>query len=180
MYGAFGIKNYDPSALFDTSAIVKAYQELKPRLRGQSLSSIWTVWPDDKNEPCECTPIVLQFGSYRHEICWEKFDDLMLSANMIDVSENFNLYSLDEYPSHWRKNALPDFLPLVGQNLVNIDLLEATVNYDPDKGANQLWVPNGILFIFERDTLLVYNTLDCTNVTTDIPAGEESRYVDIW
>ena len=180
MGSSFGVKNYEPAALFDTSAIIKAYQELKPHLQGQPLSGVWTVWPDDEDEPCECTPVVLQFGSFHHEICWEKTDDLLLSASTIDVSENFNLYGYDTYPSHWEENALPDFLPLVGQKLMNINLLEAAVNYDPDKGINQLWVPNGVLFIFERDTLEVYNTLDCTNMTKDIPAGEESRYFDIW
>ncbi len=179
MYDSFGIKNYCPVALTEAVAIVKAYQDLKPHLQGQPLSGIWAVWPDDMTEPCECTPIVLQFGSFRHEICWEKTDDLALSANTIDVKRGFNRYGSEESPSHWEKNALPDFQLLVGQTLLSLDLVEAAVNYSPDKGAKQLWVSNGILFMFERNTLEVYNTLDCTNMKQDMSTGDEYRRVNI-
>jgi len=174
-----GIENYEPVQLIDSKSIIKIYRETKTNFCDQQFSENWTAWSDDKNEWWEHAPIILKFGTFCHEVCWMQEYDLLISADTINTSNNFNLYDLDEYPSHWRKDALSSLQSSIGRNLLGIDLLEAEVNYTPGS-TSHLWIPYGIIFMFNATAFCIYNAFDSNGTTTIIPTGDEYRRINIW
>ena len=54
-------------------------------LVGAKLTGAWSIWIDESDWYADM-PVVLQFdGSRQLEICWQKFDDLSISWNTINI-----------------------------------------------------------------------------------------------
>jgi hypothetical protein len=67
---------------------IAQHAEALTGLIGARLTGAWSIWIDASEDWFADMPVVLQFDNGQQlEVCWQKFDDLSLSWNTIDLSQ---------------------------------------------------------------------------------------------
>ena len=80
---------------------------------GYQISRTWVVWNLELDEWFADLPVVLQLkAGPQLEVCWEKFDDLSITWNTIDVTTTPRAWV--EWPLVWRQAALPALAAVTG------------------------------------------------------------------
>ena len=98
-----GIENYNPKFFSSTKDITA---ELGPKLKnlvGKKLLEVWIVWDTNDNEWFRDCPVVLNIEGTQLELCNAKTDELAVTFDAIDMSQNINWYDIDDFKLEWRK-----------------------------------------------------------------------------
>ncbi|KRC46750.1 hypothetical protein ASE16_15170 [Leifsonia sp. Root227] len=130
-------------------------------LVGQQLIEAWTVWFVDDDWFADL-PVVLRFDTGAQlEIAWEKFDDLSITWDTIDVG--VPPVAWVERPLEWRRNADHALLSRVGGVVTDIratrGVLE-TQSVDDPSDTRARWLTTGVWLATDRGDLRIFNALD--------------------
>lgn len=179
-----GIESYNPHFYSNTSdIIVELGQELK-KLIGKKILEVWTVYDINDNEWFADCPVVLNIEGIQLELCTTKLDELSITFNTIDMSEELNWYDIDDFKLEWRKECTPDLLLIKNKKVKNIELIEynfrteAIFSKDNPKSVGEqstCWILNGLGFELEDGYFSVYNGLDENAISIEPDLSENIR-----
>ncbi|MEU8404990.1 hypothetical protein AB0C19_02170 [Micromonospora sp. NPDC048842] len=149
----FGIAGYQPGWLNGVDEIADRHGDRLQSLVGRRLTYTWLVWDDDHDEWFADCPVVLDFARERLEVNHQKFDDLSITWNSIDVTQRLEWPTSDGFHLRWRDGVPTVLAARCGQRLEAVELLEWTGD---DLAAGTVTV--GLRFA--DGWLTVYNALD--------------------
>ncbi|MFY1616317.1 hypothetical protein [Micromonospora sp. WMMD736] len=149
----FGIAGYQPVWLNGVDEIAARHGHRLRSLVGRRLTSSWLVWNDDPDEWFPDCPVVLDFTGERLEVNHQKFNDLSITWNSIDVTRGPEWPTSDGFQLRWRDDVHDVLAALRGQRLEAVTLLEWAGD---DLAAGTVTV--GLRFA--DGWLTVYNALD--------------------
>lgn len=144
-------------------------------LAGRQLTDVWTVWivagdwfPD--------LPVVMRFDDGTQlEVCWEKFDDLSLTWNNIDLTNAPRAWV--EQPLEWRRDAHPSLASISGGTVTGVratSFLFETRDPDSQAGKNASWFTSGLWLATSRGDFRVFNALDENGLSAEPPQPTET------
>ncbi|MEH1169005.1 hypothetical protein V6V47_26845 [Micromonospora sp. CPCC 205539] len=149
----FGIAGYQPGWLNGADEIADRHARRLQDLVGSRLTSTWLVWDDDRDEWFADCPVVLDFAGERLEVNHQKFDDLSITWNSIDVTRTPAWPTSDGFRLRWRDDVPALLTARRGQRLEAVELLEWAGD---DLAAGTVAVG----MRFTDGWLTVYNALD--------------------
>lgn len=142
-------------------------------LRGQRIVDAWIVWMLDRDEWFADLPVVLGFGDGRRlEIGWQKFDELSVSWNTIEVDTPPQAWVTS--PLQWRSQAHPALRSVVGETVRAVEATQHLFTvWDPVTPADRTstWLTSGVWLETEATGLHVFNALDENGLSND-PAAD--------
>ena len=161
--GEWGINNYRPHWTNSTEDLVRSMQQISPA--SMQIRSIWSLWDEEEDEWFKDAPIVICTQEQQLEFCAMQLDLFSCSIDTIDLT----------LPVYWCGDADPDGLPLkwvsqrnvefdnlVGQNIVEIVIIESGIDVDFQSALTLGGgILSGIALKFDRDRLEITNGLDC-------------------
>lgn len=149
----FGIAGYEPCWLNGVDEATGRHGARLRKLVGRRLTGSWVVWDvGDDSWFADC-PVVLDFAGERLEVNHQKFDDLSITWNSVDVTRAPAWPTSDGFPLVWRDDVPQVLAARVGQRLEAVELLE----WSGDDMANGS-VAVGLRFA--DGWLILYNALD--------------------
>ncbi len=152
-----GSADYEPRWLHDREAIVRAHGRRLALLAGQTLAHVWLVWDEAGDEWFDDCPVLLDLGDQRVEINHQKFNDLSITFNSVDVARPVAWLGADDLGLCWRAEPLPHLAVLRGQRLRDVTLLEWAGG---DLAAGSM----ALCFTFGTGQLTVLNALDANGL----------------
>ncbi|MGI5519878.1 hypothetical protein ACQEUX_02845 [Micromonospora sp. CA-259024] len=120
----FGMAGYQPGWLNGVDEIADRHGHRLQSLVGRRLTSTWLVWDDDRDEWFADCPVVLDFAGERLEVNHQKFDDLSITWNSIDVTRTPEWPASDGFQLRWRDDVPAVLAARRGQRLEVVELLE--------------------------------------------------------
>ncbi|WP_112699369.1 hypothetical protein [Micromonospora noduli] len=120
----FGIDGYQPRWLNGEDSVARHHGGRLARLVGRTLRSPWVVWEAEHDEWFADCPVVLDFAGERLEVNHQKFDDLSITWNSVDVTRPPVWSTSDDFRLVWRDDAPAVLAALRGQRLEAVELLE--------------------------------------------------------
>lgn len=140
-------------------------------LIGDEVTDAWVVWNLEHDRWFADLPIVVQLKSGEQlELSWEKFDDLSITWNSIDLT--ITPIAWVTWPLEWRRQALPELDAIAGavvKELAVSRFLFTTEAVYPTKSRNEVWLTSGIWIGTHGAGLHVYNALDENGVSAQPP-----------
>ncbi|MEU5563508.1 hypothetical protein [Micromonospora musae] len=154
----FGITGYQPRWLSGVDVVANRHGRQLRALVGRRLTSAWVVWHADEDEWFADCPVVLDFAGERLEVNHQKFDDLSITWNSVDVTRAPMWPTLDGFQLVWRDDVPAVLAARCGHRLTAVELLE-WAGGDLADGS----VAVGLRFA--DGWLTVYNALDENGLT---------------
>jgi len=150
-------------------------------LRGRQITNGWIVWDLEHDVWFADLPVVLRFDDNRQlEVSWQKFDDLSLTWNTIDVATAPNAWVT--WPLEWRRDAHPVLTPVVGDVVNSIFSTEHVFTTRQVLPAQETattrstWLVSGIWLETRTAGLHIFNALDENGLGSTCPEpGPEFR-----
>ncbi|WP_145227832.1 hypothetical protein [Rudaeicoccus suwonensis] len=143
---------------------------------GRRLTEIWTVVVEG-GEWFGDLPVVLRFDSGPQlEICWEKFDDLSITWDTIDVGIVPQAWVT--WPLQWQRAADPNLWPILGGRVAKINatsFLFETGSLSVPNNKRGRWLTGGVWLATDRGDLHVFNALDENGMTTQRPVRDTTH-----
>ncbi|GAB2851227.1 hypothetical protein GCM10022221_58300 [Actinocorallia aurea] len=150
----FGIPGHRPVWIAGARAIAAAHAARLRGLAGRRLDAAWVVWDlDDDTWFADC-PVVFSFGGTQVEVNHQKFDELSITWDTIDVTAP--IVEVDPevgFRLEWRRSADPRMVALYGSPLTEAVLL-AWGGRDMAQGMT------AVGFAFPSGNVAVTNALD--------------------
>jgi hypothetical protein len=157
----------------------KQFDRYSGRLRalvGRSLIEAWTVWVVGDRWFADL-PVVLRFDDGTQlEVCWEKFDDLSITWNTIDVGTTPRAWVT--WALEWRRNADEALLSTVGGTVMDIRataFLFETQNAQDPSDRSAAWLTAGLWLTTDRGDLHIFNALDENGLATERPPQDATH-----
>jgi hypothetical protein len=126
----FDIQGYEPQWLHGVPLTTSVHGERLQALAGRRLRHIWLLWDLDDDRWFADGPVLLDFEGEQVEVSHKRFDDLSITWNTVDPSEQQTWTwgdwgHPDDYPVRlgWRHDAHPQTVALQGQQLQAAELL---------------------------------------------------------
>jgi hypothetical protein len=152
-------------------------------LPGHRVVAAWGVWNLELGQWFADLPVVMEFDHGRRlEICWQKFDDLSITWNTIDVS--VAPVAWVTWPLIWRADAHPALTAMVDELVTTVAVTEhlfttRVVNPVPQDGGSGealVWLTSGLWLGTEMTGLHVFNALDENGLSNEPPqVGDDLR-----
>jgi hypothetical protein len=104
------------------------------------------------------------------EICWEKFDDLSITWNTIDLSVSPKAWV--EWPLEWRDAAHPALLACAGATIHDVRATTfrfTTQNVDHPHEVSEVWLTAGIWLATGGSGVHIFNALDENGLSDERP-----------
>jgi len=137
-------------------------------LIGRRIIEAWTVWIVDEDWFADI-PVVIRFDDGTQlEVCWEKFDDLSITWNTIDVESTPRAWV--DRALEWRRNAHLELSSVVGGTVTDVratKFLFTTENVVDPTDVGTVWLTTGIWLETDRGDLQVFNALDENGLSAD-------------
>lgn len=184
-----GVTNYQPNFLTKAKEIMSKVGINLEDLIGKKILEVWIVWDETNDEWFEDCPVILNIEGTHLEICNWKIDELSLTFDTIDLSEQLNWYDMDHYILKWHDATKSNLMSIKNQRINNIELIEYSYvieNINPKKDnpeqikkEDQYWFINGIGLILESGYLSIENGLDKNVIRTSPDIKEYLRRINI-
>ena len=151
-------------------------------LRGQRIVDSWLVCDLEHDSWFADLPVILAFDNGRHlEVSWQKFDELSVTWNTIDVLIEHQAWV--EWPLTWRSQGHESLISVAGTVVQEVASSEhrfttGQLSPTPRSGAetSSTWLTGGIWFGTDGAGLHIFNALDETGLTNDpVVIGEDNR-----
>lgn len=141
-------------------------------LAGAKLTGAWSIWIGTDDWFADM-PVVLEFdGSRRLEVCWQRFDDLSLSWNTIDIDVTPKAWVDDLF---WRPMAHAALRMNEGQIVTSVATTDFTLTISdadsPRPGARSTTFTGGLWFETTGPGLHIFNALDANGLETTYEPG---------
>lgn len=151
----FGIVGYEPKGLRGLTALRGAHGEHLRALQGRRLTDCWIVWDSTDDTWFADAPVVLDFEGRQVEISHNKFDDLHIGWDQIDLTRPITWeYEPGEgMPLTWR-NDRPDGLQQFRGERLSLCVFQEWTGADAAQGMV------AVGFEFPSGQFLVSNGLD--------------------
>ena len=120
----FGIDGYQPGWLNGKDQVARLHGGRLGRLVGRVLTDPWVVWDLENDEWFADCPVVLDFAGERLEVSHQKFDDLSITWNSVDVTRPPVWPTSDGFRLVWRDDVPAVLAARRGQRLEAVELLE--------------------------------------------------------
>lgn len=153
-------------------------------LHGRRIMDSWLVWDLHHDRWFADLPVVLAFDDGRRlEVCWQKFDDLSISWNTIDISAEPVAWVT--WPLAWRSQGHPALQAVTGQTITSAASTEHrfTTRQIVPPGNNQVhstWLAGGVWLQTDGGGLHIFNALDENGLASDTPrTGEDHRLLPL-
>lgn len=150
---------------------LRRHSERLRSLPGRRVSDAWIVWNLEHDEWFADLPVVIQFDDVLQlEIGWQKFDDLSITWNTIDVAVTPRAWVT--WPLEWRSQAHPALSDIIEQEVTHVEAsrhLFTTRGVDPPSDAHSAWLTSGIWLQTDRSGLHVFNALDENGLSNERP-----------
>jgi hypothetical protein len=115
--------------------------------------------------------VILAFDDGRAlEISWQRFDELSITWNTIDVTVTPRAWVLS--PLEWRSQAHIALRATVGHDVTRVDTTELCLRTWPTGAAGRaqsMWMTGGIWFQTATSGLHVLNALDENDLSNEMP-----------
>lgn len=139
---------------------------------GHVVVEAWLVWNEETDQWFADLPVVIVFDDGEQlELCWQKFDDLSVSRNTIDLS--VAPLAWVEWPLSWRRAAHPALAAVEGCAVVGLAATQhlfAAVDADyPHRPETGGWLDGGLWFVSTSGGLHIYNALDENGLSNSVP-----------
>ena len=145
-------------------------------LVGHRLIETWTVWIVDDDWFADL-PVVMRFNDgTQMEVCWEKFDDLSLTWNTIDLSNTPRAWV--DWPLEWRRDAHADLMSGTGGIVADVratTFLFETQNVDDPEDKSAAWLTAGLWVATDCGDLHVFNALDENGLAAKRPERDATH-----
>lgn len=146
-------------------------------LVGHQIADAWVVWDLEQDEWFADLPVVLQMkNGPQLEVCWEKFDDLSITWDTIDVT--MTPHAWVDWPLEWRHQALPPLASVVGaavQRVAASSFLFSTQNMDHPHDVSKVWMTTGLWIGTVSGGIHIFNALDENGVSTQPPSRDDGH-----
>jgi hypothetical protein len=149
----FGIAGYQPRWLNGVNEVANHHGRRLGGLVGRRLTGTWVVWDADDDEWFADCPVVLDFAGERLEVNHQKFDDLSITWNSVDVTRAPAWPTSDGFRLVWRDDVPAVLAAGCGQRLAAVELLEWAGGDLADGGV-------AVGLRFADGWLTLYNALD--------------------
>ena len=143
-------------------------------LTGHRVAQTWTVWALEHDEWFADLPVVLRLDhGPQLEVCWEKFDELSITWNTIDVTDTPTAWV--EWPLEWRQAAHPALATIAD---ATVDQIAATSSRFPTENAAEpfcikaSWLTTGLWLATSRGDLHIFNALDENGLSPQHPSRD--------
>lgn len=137
----------------------------------------WTAWIVEDDEWFADLPVVLQLKSGRQfEVCWEKFDDLSITWDTIDLAVTPQAWV--EWPLGWRIQQDLPFGTALASPITEVAasrFLFRTENVEHPHDVRATWLTAGLWVGTQLGGIHVFNALDENGVSADRPAQDETH-----
>ncbi|MFD8492038.1 hypothetical protein [Amycolatopsis sp. NPDC059657] len=153
----FGIDGYQPKWLNTVPELTAAHGERLASLTGRTLTNSWLVWEPTWERWFSDCPVVLDFEGDHVEFNHQKYTDLSITWNVIDLEQPVRWSSKAEVPSVWRDDVSEGLSALRGQTLKTVLLLERDAGGDLAVG-----------FVFSEGQLTIHNGCDANALDFDV------------
>lgn len=120
----FGVAGYEPAWLCGIDVIKAAHGPRLQALVGTTMHDIWLLWDHTGDRWFTDGPVVLECSGDQLEINHQKFDELSITWNTIDLAEPSDRPSDSSFSLGWRADARPDVVALAGGTVRCVELLE--------------------------------------------------------
>ncbi len=155
------------------------------RLRGHRIVDSWLVWDLDHDTWFADLPVILMLDDGRQlEVSWQKFDDLSITWNTIDVSTTPTAWVT--WPLTWRSQGHESLQAVTGRTITAVASTEhrfATRHVSPPPPSaevNSTWLVGGLWLETDHAGLHIFNALDENGLTNDpVQAGEDNRLLPL-
>lgn len=131
-------------------------------LVGLRIAAAWTVWNLEHDEWFADLPVVIGFEEGPQlEVCWEKFDDLSITWDTIDVAVTPKAWV--EWPLEWRQTAHPALAACVGSTIQDAQATTfrfTTQNTDHPHDVSSVWLTAGLWLATSGGGVHIFNALD--------------------
>jgi len=151
------ISGWRPDWQPSTAALLAQHRERLRSLRGHRIDATWLVWINDLDEWFADLPVVFQIGEEQLEICNQKFDDMSITWNTIDV--DVTPIAWVDWSLTWRRDAHPALSGAVGQTIRDVHVSEhlfTTSRVHPPDPLQQhdtaAWLLGGLVLDSTTDT----------------------------
>jgi hypothetical protein len=161
----FGIAGYQPVWLNGVGEVVRRHGRRLGQLVGRRVTRAWVVWDDNADEWFADCPVVLDVAGERLEVNHQKFDDLSITWNSVDVTRAPVWPSSDDFRLRWRDDVPEVSAAWRGQPIEAVGLLE-WAGGDLADGAVAVGLE------FADGWLTVYNALDENGLAFGEPAPQ--------
>jgi hypothetical protein len=128
------------------------------------------VWNLEVGQWFPDLPVVLDFDDGRRlEMCWQKFDDLSITWNSIDV--DVTPVAWVTWPLTWRAGAHPALTVMVDELVTGVAVTEHLFTTDDvlSGGGSSVWFTSGLWLGTEMTGLHVFNALDENGLSNEAP-----------
>ncbi len=169
-----GIENYNPKFFSSATDITAELGRKLKNLVGKKLLEVWIVWDTNDNEWFRECPVVLNIEGTQLELCNAKTDELSITFDIIDMSQNINWYDIEDFKLEWRKEPLSELSLVIDKKIINIELIEynfqTEIIFSKDNPQligkqNSVWILNGIGFELEGGYFCVFNSGDENSIS---------------
>ena len=145
---------------------------------GRRATEAWIAWDLEHDRWFADLPVVLELdGQDRLELSWQKFDDLSITWNSIDVLVAPKAWV--EWPLEWRPRAHPALVAFIGHVIESVEVTHhlfttGSVNRPEDETIST-WLAGGIWFGASTG-LHVFNALDENGLSNEVvPTDDQTR-----
>jgi hypothetical protein len=169
----FGIQNYRPQWLNGRDVIAAAHGSRLAALTGRTLRQVWLVWDLIGDEWFTDAPVLLDFDGEQLEVDHQKFDDVSITWNTLDPTQEIDNVADSCFHLAWRPGPQPQLAGLAGRTLHHVELLEWIGNGYRDMAAGSI----SLGFDFAPAWLTIYNALDENGLEHAGPGPEYRRHL---
>jgi len=144
---------------------------------GQRIVDSWLVWNLELDKWFADLPVILSLDDGRHlEVCWQKFDELSITWNTIDVSRAPVAWVT--WPLVWRSQGHKALRAVTGSIITAVASTEHRfTTRQATTGAEEhaAWLVGGLWLETNDKSLQIFNALDENGLTNDRAAIDEDN-----
>lgn len=156
------IEGWKPEWVSDKEQAIDLLKEKARAWVGSKIEATYIGWLEEHNEWFPDVPVVLIIAGKQYEICWQKFDELSITENQINLDVHETAAGV---PISMRLNALPEFRKAVGRKILAIELGENEMGFGERGVDRPMRIVNSVNFILEGGYLAVFNAMDENGVS---------------
>jgi hypothetical protein len=161
---------------------LQTHAERLRSLRGRRISDAWIVWNLEHDRWFADLPVVVQFGDgLQLEVSWQKFDDLSITWNTIDLAVSPHAWVT--WPLEWRSQAYPALSNVTNHQVVQVEATQhlfTTQALSAPNDSRSTWIMSGIWLQTAHSGLHIFNALDENGLSNERPlASPELRRMPI-